>query len=74
MWLKYVIATTAVSTLMPKFLLYSRGLLGSGSVLFLGEAGQGYGGQYEVTGLYSCPVSGLGADPFTVLFSHVVES
>ena len=26
------------------------------------------------TGLYSCLVSSLGADPFTVLFSHVVES
>ena len=26
------------------------------------------------TGLYNCLISSLGADPFTVLFSHVVES
>ena len=26
------------------------------------------------TGLYSCLVSSLGADPLTVLFNHVVES
>ena len=66
------------------FLHYS--WLGSGSVLFLGETGRGAQGQYQgqlcvtvcthvlYNGLYRCLVSSLGADPLTVLSSHVVES
>ena len=80
---QYVIATNAVLKLMPNFPLYY--WLESGSVLFLGETGQGawvlYRGQYwgQLCVYMYCTldckfVLSLGSDPFTALFSHVVES
>ena len=57
-------------------------ILGSGSVLFLGDTGRGARGllcvsmycTLDCTVVYSCLVSSLGADPLPVLSSHVVES
>ena len=71
----YVIATTAVSMLMPKIIWsildYEVDLCcwSSGAV-----SGEAVCTPVLFTGLYSCPYSSLGADPFTVLFRRVVES